>query len=229
MAWYHRRICLDNLKEIEYKDELLWLDSITVENQKNYQIWHHRKTLVEKLNDPSHEKEILNEVFEEEPKNFHAWCHRIWVVRRFSLFDGELDYIEDKLKEDIRNNSVWNYRFFIINNSILTITDEIINSEINYALYKIKQVPFNESPYSYIRGLLKPISNILKYSEIKSTIEEIIKEFPECYHAISLLLDWYIQIKDYKVSENLIDDLCKIDYIRRKYWLWRKKEFVNLV
>ncbi len=99
MAWYHRRLCLDNLKELNLHDELKWLDSITVENQKNYQIWHHRKVLIEKLNDPSHEKIILDEVFDDEPKNFHAWCHRIWVIRRFNLFDGELDYIEGKLNE----------------------------------------------------------------------------------------------------------------------------------
>jgi len=99
MAWYHRRLCLDNIKELDLQSELNWLDSITVENQKNYQIWHHRKVLVEKLNDPTHEKPLLDEVFKDEPKNFHAWCHRIWVVRRFDLIQGEMDYIESKLEE----------------------------------------------------------------------------------------------------------------------------------
>ena len=84
---------LDLLKELE------WVNSITLENQKNYQIWHHRKVLIEKLNDPSHEKKLLDEIFEEEPKNFHAWCHRIWVVRRFNLFEGEFEFIENKLDE----------------------------------------------------------------------------------------------------------------------------------
>lgn len=101
MAWYHRRLCIDNLKEIDSNEELNWLDSITVENQKNYQIWHHRKVLIEKLNNPNHEIELLNRVFDDEPKNFHAWCHRIWVVRRFNLYEGELDYVEEKLNEVI--------------------------------------------------------------------------------------------------------------------------------
>jgi protein farnesyltransferase/geranylgeranyltransferase type-1 subunit alpha len=101
MAWYHRRLCLDNLKDIDLQVELDWLDKIGVENQKNYQIWHHRKVVMEKANDPSHEKPLLKLVFEEEPKNFHAWCHRIWVVRRFNLFDGEYEFVENMLEEVI--------------------------------------------------------------------------------------------------------------------------------
>lgn len=99
MAWYHRRLCLDTLNELDFKQELEWLDSITLDNQKNYQIWHHRKVILEKLSDPSHEKKMLNEVFKDEPKNFHAWCHRIWVVSRFNLFEGEMDYAESLLEE----------------------------------------------------------------------------------------------------------------------------------
>jgi len=101
MAWYHRRLCIDYLPNIDLHKELKWVDSITLENQKNYQIWHHRKVLIEKLNDPSHEKKLLDEIFEDEPKNFHAWCHRIWVVRRFNLFEGEFEFIENKLDEVI--------------------------------------------------------------------------------------------------------------------------------
>lgn len=99
MAWYHRRLCIDSIPEISLDAELEWLDSIAIENQKNYQIWHHRKVIIEKKEDPSHEIKILNEIFSEEPKNFHAWCHRIWVVRRFNLYEGEMDYVENMLKE----------------------------------------------------------------------------------------------------------------------------------
>ncbi len=99
MAWYHRRLCLDNIKELDLKGEMVWLNNITVDNQKNYQIWHHRKVILEKLNDDCFEKEILSQVFDDEPKNFHAWCHRVWVVRRFNSYVGELEFIEKMLKE----------------------------------------------------------------------------------------------------------------------------------
>jgi protein farnesyltransferase/geranylgeranyltransferase type-1 subunit alpha len=227
MAWYHRRLCVDNIPELDMREELEWLDSITVDNQKNYQIWHHRKVIIEKLNDPTHEKSLLDEVFEDEPKNFHAWCHRIWVVRRFNLYDGELEFIEKKLQEDIRNNSVWNYRFFFINYLYTTPSDKIIMKEIEYTLDKLIQVPMNESPYSYIRGWLNPTSNILKYSEIKSTLENIVGNYPECYHAYSLLLDWYEQEGNKAKCSEIIDTLIDVDYIRAKYWAWRKNNLLN--
>jgi protein farnesyltransferase/geranylgeranyltransferase type-1 subunit alpha len=224
MAWYHRRVCLDNIKELDFKEELKWVDSITVDNQKNYQIWHHRKVLIEKLNDPSHEKPLLDLIFDDEPKNFHAWCHRIWVVRRFNLYEGEYEFIEKKLQEDIRNNSVWNYRYFLINHmNNNNLSEEIINSEINYALNKIVEVPNNESPYSYIRGLLKPRCKIKNYVKIKQTMEDIIENDKECVYAYSLLLDWYIEEKNKEKILDIIDVLVKVDYIRKKYWLWRKE------
>ena len=114
-AWVLRRECLDKVKEIKPLDELNWLDSIIDLNQKNYQIWHHRKLLIEKFNDFSHEKKILDKIFSSEPKNFHAWSHRIWMIRRFDNTEGEFDFIEKMLKDDIKNNSVWNYRFFWYN------------------------------------------------------------------------------------------------------------------
>jgi protein farnesyltransferase/geranylgeranyltransferase type-1 subunit alpha len=101
MAWYHRRLCIDQLEGIDLNKELEWLDSIGVDNQKNYQIWQHRKMIVEKTGNHTHEKPLLNEVFEDEPKNFHAWCHRIWVVRRSKLFEGEFDFVESMLDEVI--------------------------------------------------------------------------------------------------------------------------------
>merc|ERR1711957_136562 len=109
MAWYHRRKCIDNPDlNINFKNELNFLDNNMIENQKNYQIWHHRKVIVEKSQISAKEKPILNEVFDDEPKNFHAWCHRIWVVRRFNLTENELEWVEEMINRDCRNNSAWN-------------------------------------------------------------------------------------------------------------------------
>ena len=54
MEWYIRRLCIDKIKEINLNNELLLLDSIMVLNQKNYQIWNHRKVIIDKLNDCSY-------------------------------------------------------------------------------------------------------------------------------------------------------------------------------
>ena len=224
-AWVLRRQCLDKVKEIDPKEELNWLDSIQEQNQKNYQIWHHRKLLIEKLNDASHEKEILDKIFNTEPKNFHAWSHRIWMIRRFNNIEGEFDFIEKMLKDDVKNNSVWNYRFFLvqyINGNKLD--KETIEKEIKYALEKIKECPINESPYCYIRGYINKYN--YKYSDfsfIKENLENILKDNSEDNsYGLNLLMDFYEEEKNKDKFNELIEKLKKVDYIRKKYYGWRK-------
>jgi protein farnesyltransferase/geranylgeranyltransferase type-1 subunit alpha len=220
MAWYHRRQCIDVLN-LDLNEELDWLDSIAKDNQKNYQIWQHRKLIIEKKADASREKTMMAEIFEDEPKNFHAWCHRIWVVRRFDLFDGEYEFVDYMLDQDVRNNSVWNYRYFLFNYT-QEKSFENIEKEIDYALTKIVDVPSNESPYNYIRGLVG--DNKLSYSKypaIKKTLEEIpVQE--NNYHALSLLLDIYEEEGSDRFNSS-IDLLIQLDGVRRKYYLWRRQ------
>ena len=46
IAWQHHRCCLD-VCDIPLLDELNWLNSIMVDNQKNCQIWQYRLVLIE--------------------------------------------------------------------------------------------------------------------------------------------------------------------------------------
>ena len=225
-AWVLRRECLDKVKEIDMKEELNWLDSILVATQKNYQIWHHRKLLIEKLNDVSHEKNMLKKVFSSEPKNFHAWTHRIWMIRRFNNTENEFEFIEEMLKDDIKNNSVWNYRFFLIQYINGNKLDKnIIENEIKYALEKIKECPVNECPYSYIRGFITKFN--YKYADfifVKEFLENLINEnTDDNIYGLNLLLDYYEEEKNENKFNEIIEKLKKVDYIRKKYYGWRKE------
>ena len=228
VAWILRRQCINQIKEIDINQELKWLDNQMVENQKNYQIWHHRKLLIEKMNDPSHEKNVLNEVFSSEPKNFHAWSHRIWMIRRFNNIEGEFEFIEDMLNNDIKNNSVWNYRFFLIqyiNNN--NIDKNIVEQEIKYAIDKIKKCPLNECPYCYIRGFITKFG--YKYNDfknVKEEIEKVIKKDNNNSYGLMLLLDYYEEEKNENKFNEMINELIKIDFIRKKYYGWRKENSI---
>ena len=223
-AWLVRRKCIQEVKELDAKKELYWLDLQMVENQKNYQIWHHRKLIIEKLNDPSHEKAVLKEVFFDEPKNFHAWSHRIWMIRRFNNVEGEFDFIEDMLKDDVKNNSVWNYRFFLVqfvNNN--KIDKNIVEQEIKYAIEKIKFCPVNECPYCYIRGFITKFG--FKYSDfiyVKEELEKIVVKNKNNRFALMLLMDIYEEEKNEEKFNEMVEELSKVDYIRKKYYGWRK-------
>lgn len=289
MAWLVRRKCIDRREEIkiDLDEECDWLDSITVQNQKNYQIWHHRKFISELTKDYIRELNIIREVFLEEPKNYHAWCHRIWLVRRFDLYLQEFDFVKKMLDRDLRNNSAWNYRFFLVsschditlksiqksfnNENLDNIEKDIQNyngkilldSEVEFAVNYLLKDPENESVYSYIRGLYdneKINFNKKKLlCENKFLIEkicEITSKNKNCYQSRSLKLDIIIeernllskQLDDLTVNNDLnnsnkieslktkivsleseilieFEGLKEIDYIREKYWLWRKDNF----
>ena len=228
VAWVIRRQCINQVKEIDANEELKWLDNQMGINQKNYQIWHHRKLLIEKLNDASHEKKVLDEVFSSEPKNFHAWSHRIWMIRRFNNVEGEFDFIEKMLKDDIKNNSVWNYRFFLVNfvnNN--KIDKNIVDQEIKYAIKKIKICPINECPYCYIRGFINKFG--YKYDDfiyVKEEIEKIVEKNKNNSYGLLLLMDYYEEEKNDEKFNQIIDELIKVDYIRKKYYGWRKENSI---
>ncbi len=71
----YRRECLKSLG-VDLLTELDFMDSFSKENPKNYQIWYHRRAIVETLGDSSRELAFTEEVFEIDSKNYHAWAHR---------------------------------------------------------------------------------------------------------------------------------------------------------
>lgn len=85
----------------------------------------------------------------------------------------------------------------------------------------------NESPYSYIRGLLVNHS-IIKFPEIKESMIFILKDAPSCYHCLSLLLDCYSAENNKEKCIEIIDSLIIEDSIRKKYWQWRKNQLDKL-
>jgi protein farnesyltransferase/geranylgeranyltransferase type-1 subunit alpha len=101
--------------------------------EKNFQIWHHRRCIVEILGnkcDLASEMEFLDLIFESDQKNYHAWSYRIWLVERFQLWATEKDFIEKLMNIDSSNNSLWSYRYFILHKSpVGTLTPHSCDSE----------------------------------------------------------------------------------------------------
>ena len=252
MAWYIRRKCIDDL-DLDILKELQWVDSITEQHQKNYQIWHHRKFLTEKILNYSNEIAITNKVFETEPKNYHAWCHRIWVTRRFELYNDEIEFSKKMIIKDPRNNSAWNYRYFCMsyldglkdNNQINDKNIDInikCADELDFCFSMLKGDENNESIYSYLRGIFELLGvKINKCKELQQKLESTEKQN---YHALSLLLDIHIENITEQLNQNqskesntiaiqkingLFDDLEEQDYIRIKYWKWRRKNLKDVV
>lgn len=115
------------------------------------------------------------------------------------------------------------------------LTYEIVKKEIKYSLDKIAEVPNNECPYSYIRGFIKESGHKFSdFAELEENLEKIISPHNSIFDksnltfVFSLLLDIYEELNDVQKCENIISTLVEFDYIRKKYWLWRKQKFTSI-
>lgn len=77
---YYRRKCLEALGT-ELHQEMRLTARHALETPKNYQIWYHRRWLVEQLGDASSEKLLTERAIAEDSKNYHAWAHRYSPAR----------------------------------------------------------------------------------------------------------------------------------------------------
>ena len=98
------------------QDEIAWLNPTALKHLKNYQIWHHRQTIIDALGSPDGEADFVSQMLEKDEKNYHVWSYRQWLVKRFDLFDKpeELQWTESMIEADVRNNSAWNHRYYLV-------------------------------------------------------------------------------------------------------------------
>eukprot|EP00833_Pecoramyces_ruminatium_P000897 jgi/Orpsp1_1/1174929/evm.model.c7180000051994.1 len=223
--WKYRQDILIKLN-YDLKEELQKMEDITLETMKSYQIWRHRQFLIDNLNDPCEEMEFIKIIFEYDAKNYHTWAYRQWLMNRFNLFDeSELEYIDQLLTEDIRNNSAWNQRMFYFNNRPSILLDVEAENEINYAIEKIKILPNNKCPWSYLKGIIKlNEKTLLDYPNIEELSVQLKDDkttiFPLCmYYDISELKYLKNPTKEgYQNLLKLIEELENRDFRRVNYW-----------
>ncbi|CAH0553249.1 unnamed protein product [Brassicogethes aeneus] len=226
-VWQFRRDILKTLNK-DLHEELDYIEKFILKQSKNYQVWHHRKLLVDWLKDPSKENYFTTLILNKDAKNYHAWQHRQWYMKTFQVFDGELDYVDSLLNDDVRNNSAWNQRYFVINNTT-GFTEEVLKREIDYTLSKIKEVVENESAWNYLRGLLlHDKEGLSKNKTVTNFCEELYSSNSQSPFVLSLIVDMCCEqvqegsgdsIYTLERALQLCSDLeLKYDKIRANYW-----------
>eukprot|EP00899_Mesostigma_viride_P017092 jgi/Mesvir1/25384/Mv01424-RA.1 len=242
MAFQYRRRVLLSLG-CDLERELDFVDLFAEDNPKNYQLWYHRRALVERIGarGAHRELEFTAALLEQDDKNYHAWCHRQWVIRTYGLWDREMDFCHTMLAKDLHNNSAWNQRFFVLQNrtalspapplasaSVETTTAipssspspacppadtsctdtccnpqhrgpgglcpfQVTARELPYAMGFIRRDPGNESPWTYLRGVLRGAGLPLDTPQVLAFCQEVLASAPECRFALALLLDGILE------------------------------------
>jgi protein farnesyltransferase/geranylgeranyltransferase type-1 subunit alpha len=179
-VWLYRFSIVEALK-LPMADELAWLNAVSLEHLKNYQIWHHRQLLMEhyyptvaagSADDVAQlartETAFLGQMLAQDTKNYHVWSYRQYLVRRLGMWgEAERASIEAMIDDDVRNNSAWSHRFFLVFSDPAQATPDsratehdpkvppgVVDGEVAYAAAKIALAPQNQSPWNYLRGVL---------------------------------------------------------------------------
>jgi len=237
-------------------DELGFTENIAKSNSKNYQIWHHRRWVAEKLGTDATSKELefTKKILTLDAKNYHAWSHRQWVLQALGGWDDELQYCWQLLEEDIFNNSAWNQRYFVITTSpLLGGLEAMRESEVSYGVEAIVAHPENESPWRYLRGLYKgDIESWVKDPQVSSVCLKVLSaKNNNSIFALSTLLDLLCHgLQPSQELRDVVDalkasgpndqpdpDLAKtvccilegVDPMRANYWKWRKSKLMSLL
>lgn len=227
-AWLYRAKCLFALKK-DLREEIAWLNETALAHQKNYQIWHHRNLIIDKLDDPAGETAFLDKMFELDAKNYHVWSYRQWLVRRFNLWDNELTFVERMLDLDVRNNSAWNHRWFIVSSNLsaqpavagANIT--VRGRELDYAKTAIRRAPQNQSPWNYLRGVVKHTNmDLADFEAFASEFADVDANVIRSCHALDMLADIWTISDPAKAGIALNLLTTTYDPIRKNYWLYKK-------
>ncbi|KAI1876351.1 hypothetical protein JX265_003877 [Neoarthrinium moseri] len=231
-VWLYRFAIIQHL-DIPLLDELTWLNEVSLDFQKNYQIWHHRQLLTDHYYPTiagtpdqvkrfaSSERDFMMEMLIEDAKNYHVWTYRQYAVRKLGMWDeDELRSISGMINQDVRNNSAWSHRFFIVFSNPAYATEgshatehdpaipaEIVDREVEYAKEKIKLAPQNQSPWNYLKGVLvkggRKLGSVREYTE--QYVDDLGQDTEQVRssHALDQLVDIYVE-----AGEKEKADLC---------------------
>ncbi|KAJ4300966.1 CAAX geranylgeranyltransferase alpha subunit [Kalmusia sp. IMI 367209] len=244
-VWLYRAKTLRELKA-SLRDEIEWLNPTALQHLKNYQIWHHRQTIIDALDSPEGEADFIASMLEQDSKNYHVWSYRQWLVKRFDLFnkEDELRWTESMIEDDVRNNSAWNHRWYLVvgGRDGKLQSEDIVKRELEwvvqlsrmystgltvcrYAKYAIRKAPQNQSPWNYLKGIVRAAN--LPTSSLKDFALEFadMRQPDDIYssHALDLLADIYAEENNEEEAKKALDLLStRFDPIRAHYWNYRK-------
>ncbi|PRT54709.1 Protein farnesyltransferase/geranylgeranyltransferase type-1 subunit alpha [Wickerhamiella sorbophila] len=200
-----------------------WLNELTLDTPKNYQIWNYRQHLEIKDCPEYYNGEVVAVKFilEDDPKNFHAWSHLKWTVSSSLkncsaplLLEPLLEYTNQLIQEDVFNNSAWSFRYFLYQTWPVLKSAETLDKEILFVEEKIAMDPMNESPWPYLKAVCNEFSpNAL------STLRSVAIKFPDNARALEAVAE----TSPAEEQAAYCQKLCELENFRANYWRYKFK------
>jgi protein farnesyltransferase/geranylgeranyltransferase type-1 subunit alpha len=245
-VWLYRGKILQELNKDVYA-ELRWLEGISFKHLKNYQIWHHRQVLMSTLSSvPPNEIPFLTSILALDTKNYHVWSYRQWLCMHFASSmlssPAELAATEALIVEDVRNNSAWNHRYFLCfgadelrrgkEEARKVVDEELIDREVEYTKAKIRLAPQNQSPWNYLKGVLKRGGRSLVEEQefAAGFVGDVNGEEVRSSHAVDWVAECFAEQGESEKAKECLEALGrKWDPVRKNYWDYRAKQLDSAV
>jgi protein farnesyltransferase/geranylgeranyltransferase type-1 subunit alpha len=253
-AWVWRRACLESLGlPARLDDELEFTLNWIKASPKNYQVWFHRRWLIDtafsyaeaasataqsQKNIITAEFQFIEDALSSDAKNYNCFCHRVFLVGLSAAWQTvdesiamELKFTAELIEKDVRSNSAWSYRRQtlqkIVSKDEPLLPYDVVADEIRFGVQRLTMAPSNESVWQYIRSL----NGWQAFPHVKEVAEFFAHESAEAsgFHnrfALMTLLELAKYHKDAAEVERIHDLLeFKADVIRAKFWRFARAAF----
>lgn len=207
--------------------EFTFLARMFNQDAKNYHVWSYRHWLVRHFSLWDSELPYIESLLLEDVRNNSAWNHR-WFVVFCRDTDPAVHSIKD-LNNELGAVAGGGTEATVTGNKKIKVDPVIIEREIEYTKQAIRKAPQNQSPWNYLRGVLRNKGQGL----------EALKDFAEGFadvsredevrssHALDFLADVYAAEGKEQGRERAAAALellaRRFDPIRRNYWNYRRE------
>ena len=227
---HHRQFIMSHLTTLP-PTEIAFLARMFNQDAKNYHVWAYRHWLVRHFSLWDSELPYIESLLLEDVRNNSAWNHR-WFVVFCRDTDPAVHSIQDLNNEPTAAaaKAVAGEDTEAVGrgNKKIKINPAIIEREIEYAKQAIRAAPQNQSPWNYLRGVLRNQGQGLEgLKDFAEGFADVSREDEvRSSHALDFLADVYAAEAEEQGRERAVAALellaRRFDPIRRNYWNYRR-------
>ncbi|CAN8065476.1 unnamed protein product [Agarophyton chilense] len=230
-----------------WKEELVLTTRALQRHPKAYPAWQHRLWLLQDSELAQHipsqqrleaiqsEWKLSAYMLSKDARNFHGWAHRMRVrsvltsvmpEKESQLEQEELLFAESKINDDFSNYSAWHHRSLLLAKVGDRSSPNFLTDELQYVKQAFYTEPNVQSAWFYHRWLLAGAPARTEKAKVQRQVledelqacNELLDIEPEARYALQTKAQLLIQLKRPNEAEAVLDDLERLDPMRKGYY-----------